>query len=272
MGPFLRGLLRSGALAKPITLAAVGLLFLAWLLNTPPGLLGKADAIGYAVCHRIDLRSFHLGERTLPLCARCTGMHLGALLGLGYQFLIGRRRAGMPPKSVLIFLGLLSIAFALDGLNSFASLIPGMPTLYQPNNVLRLLTGTGMGLAIAGLLFPAFNQTVWKDWEPLAALDGFRPFGVLLVLAIILDAMIFSGNPLVLYPLALLSALGVLVELTLVYSMIATMLMRKENQSLRLAQLFLPLTAGFGLGLGQIAGLDLLRYLLTGTWDGFHIG
>ena len=59
---------------------AVGLVLLGWLLNTPPGLLGKADAIGYAVCHRIDLRSFHLGERALPLCARCSGMYLGAML------------------------------------------------------------------------------------------------------------------------------------------------------------------------------------------------
>ena len=39
---------------KGLVLLAVGLLFVGWLLNTPGGLLGKADAIGYAVCHRID--------------------------------------------------------------------------------------------------------------------------------------------------------------------------------------------------------------------------
>ncbi len=64
---------------------AVGLLLVGWLWNTPAGLLGKADALGYAVCHRIDVRSFHLGERQLPLCARCTGMYLGAMLGLVFQ-------------------------------------------------------------------------------------------------------------------------------------------------------------------------------------------
>jgi hypothetical protein len=32
------------------------------------------------------------------------------------------------------------------------------------------------------------------------------------------------------------------------------------------------LAGGFGLGLLQIAFLDFIRYLLTGTWDGFHLG
>ena len=272
MDTIVTGLRRKGTLVKPITLIAIGLLIVGWLLSTPPGLLGKADAIGYAVCHRIDLRSFHLGERTLPLCARCTGMHLGALLGLTFQYIIGRRRAGMPPTRVLIPTGFLAVAFALDGLNSFASLIPGIPTLYAPNNQLRLLTGTGMGIAIACLLFPSFNQTIWKNWQPQASLGGILNFGLLLMLALVLDLVVLSGNPLVMYPLALLSALGVLVELTLVYSMLVTMLFRKENLATRLNQLWLPISAGFGLGLLQIASLDLLRYILTGTWDGFHLG
>lgn len=266
------GFRSKGSLLKPLVLLPVGLLLLGWLINTPLGLLGKADAIGYAVCHRIDLRSFHLGERTLPLCARCTGMHLGALLGLGYQFVMSRRRAGMPPMQVLAVLGLLVAAFAVDGLNSFASLVPGLPTAYAPQNWLRLLSGTGMGVVVAALLYPAFNQTVWKDARADAALHGLLPLGGLLALAMLLDLVVLTENPLVLYPLALLSAAGVLIELTLVYSMIAMMLLRKENLYLRIGQLLLPLAAGFGLGLLQIAVLDFLRYLLTGTWEGFHLG
>jgi len=252
--------------------AGAGLLLLSWLVYTPPGLLGKADAIGYAVCHRIDLRSFHLGDRPLPLCARCTGMHLGALLGLGYQAVFSRRRTGLPPLWISIVLGLFAVGFAFDGLNSFASLIPGLPTLYTPTNSLRLFTGTGMGLGIAAMLFPAFNQTAWRDWQPGPALGNSRLLGGLLVLALVLDWMILSENPLVLYPLALLSAAGALLELTMVYSMIVMMVLRIENRFLRPIQMLLPLAGGFGMGLLQIAGLDLIRYWLTGTWDGFHLG
>ena len=69
-----------------------------WLFLTPEGLLGKADAVGYSVCHRISVRSFHIGERPLPLCARCSGMFLGALLGLVYQAAQGKK-GKMPPNS-----------------------------------------------------------------------------------------------------------------------------------------------------------------------------
>jgi hypothetical protein len=55
-----------------LIVTAFGLVLLGWLINTPAGLLGKADAIGYAVCHRIDLRSFFIGERQFPLCMRCS--------------------------------------------------------------------------------------------------------------------------------------------------------------------------------------------------------
>ena len=103
---------------------AVSLLFIGWLLNTPSGLLGKADAIGYAVCHRIDLRSFHIGDRQVPLCARCTGMFLGAMLGLCYQSYIGQKRSGAPPAQVIVVLVIFVFAFILDGLNSYVSLIP----------------------------------------------------------------------------------------------------------------------------------------------------
>ena len=266
------GLRQKSAAWKTLVFVLVGLLLLGWLLNTPAGLLGKADAIGYAVCHRIDLRSFHLGDRQLPLCARCTGMHLGALLGLAYQAILSRRKAGLPPRRVQVVLGLLACAFAVDGANSFLSLIPGAPSLYEPQNLLRLLTGTGMGLAIAVLLFPAFNQTAWRDWQSQPALTGFKQLGGLVALALLLDLVVLSGNPLVLYPLALLSAAGVLVELTLVYAMVAMMVFRAENLYTRLAQMLLPLTGGFGLGLLQIAALDFIRYLFTRTWDGFHLG
>ena len=257
---------------KPLLLGSIGLLVLGWLLNTPAGLLGKADAIGYAVCHRIDLRSFHLGDRPLPLCARCTGMHLGALLGLAFQGILSRRRAGLPTRRVWIILVFLIAAFAVDGLNSFVSLIPAAPTLYPPQNILRLFTGTGMGIVIAALLFPAFNQTAWKEWQAEPALGDLRQLGGLLLLAVLLDLLVLSENPMILYPLALLSAAAVLVELSMVYTMIALMVFRAENLYRYAVQMLLPLAGGFGLALLQIAALDFVRYLLTGTWDGFHLG
>jgi len=94
-------------LLKGLVFFLVALIFVGWTYYSPPGLLGKADAIGYAVCHRIDARTFHLGDRQLPLCARCSGMFLGALIGLVYQTATRPRRAGMPHWSVMIVLFIL---------------------------------------------------------------------------------------------------------------------------------------------------------------------
>lgn len=257
---------------KWIVFLAVGLLLVGWLLNTPEGLLGKADAVGYAVCHRIDARSFHLGDRQFPLCARCSGMYLGAVLGLGFLALTAPRRGGMPARRLWPILALLLLAFGGDGLNSYLHLFPGAPALYEPNNTLRLVTGTGMGLLMAIVLYPAFAQTVWQTWDARPVLGGFRSLLVLFLLAAGLDVVVLTENPLVLYPLALVSAGGVLVLLTMVYTMVVLMVTKAENRFNRLGQLVTPLIAGFGVGLLQIAVLDFVRFLFTGTWEGFHFG
>jgi len=256
---------------KILIFVVAGVLLGAWLLSTPPGLLGKADAIAYAVCHRIDLHSFHLGERPISLCARCSGMYLGALLGLGYQHVVGRRRAGMPSRWLSAVLVVLALAFAFDGINSYISLLRDAPFLYEPHNTLRLITGTGMGLAIAAMLYPAFNQTVWQELDFRPTLVNFKQLAGLLALSAVVILLVLTENPLVLYPLALISAAGVLVLLTIVYTMVWLMLWRTENRYKRVRQLLVPFAGGFILALLQIALIDVGRYALTGTWEGFHV-
>lgn len=263
--------LRQAAMNKPLLLV-VGLLLLGWLLNTPAGLLGKADALGYAVCHRISVRSFFLGERQVPLCARCTGMYLGAVVALAYQQLTRPRYAGTPPRRVVALLAVFVLAFAVDGLNSYLSLFPGAPQLYQPRNELRLFTGSGMGIAVAVALFPAFNQTIWREWLPEPALPGMLSLAGIVSVSALINLLVLTQNPLLLFPLALVSAGGVLVLLSMVYSMVWLMLWRSENTCQSLRELATPLLAGFGLALIQIAALDVVRYFLTGSWDGFHVG
>lgn len=256
---------------KPLLLVVV-LLTLIWLWETPSGLLGKADAIGFALCHRIDHRTFHLGDRQLPLCARCMGMYLGAMLGLVYQNWISYKRSGNASWKIFIVLGLLVLIWAADGLNSYVSLFPKAPNVYIPNNTMRLLTGTGMGIVLSVVLFPAFNQSVWKDHNPQPAINGFLQLAVLLILGLLLDVLVLTENPLVLYPLALVSTMGALVLLTMVYTMIWLILLRAENKYSRLAELAFTLVVGFGIAMLQIGALDLVRYLLTGSWDGFYFG
>lgn len=260
-----RGMI-SRSLIVVITAVVLGI----WLLYTPSGLMGKADAIGYAVCHRIDVRSFHLAERQLPLCARCSGMYLGALASL-IAFSVFRPKAGRYPKrSIQWTLVLFVVIWAIDGINSYLHLFPDAPHAYPASNVLRLVTGTLLGISLATLVYPAFNQFAWQDWADQPVLRSFRELGWILLLAAVIVLLILSGNPIILYPLALLSSLSVIILLCAVYSTVVLTVLRKEGQANAWRDLTLPLLIGLTLAVGQIAIIDLGRFWLTGTWEGFR--
>jgi uncharacterized membrane protein len=270
---------RAGAASKVLVIAAALLIFGGWFLNTPAGLLGKADAIGYAVCHRIGERSFHIGSYQLPLCARCSGMYLGAITGLVFQSLIGWKRSKIPHWSILAVLAIFVVVFGIDGLNSYLYLLkqvspgilPNIPNIYVPNNTLRLLTGSGMGIGMAVMLFPAFNQTVWADGGDKPAMPGWKAFGLLIGIQVSFDLLVLTGSPVVLYPLAIISALGVWLLLSIVYSMVWVMIMGQDNQFTKLRQLWLPLLAGLTIAMIQTAAIDGLRFWITGTWGAFPL-
>ena len=116
-------LTRIGATSKYLVVVAAVLVFSGWLVNTPPGLLGKLDAIAYAVCHRIAARSFAIGSVQLPLCARCTGMYLGAVTGLFFQSIRGWKRSKAPRWGIIAVLVVFVVAFGIDGANSYLYLL-----------------------------------------------------------------------------------------------------------------------------------------------------
>lgn len=251
-----------------ILLGLAVLLTAVWLFLTPSGLLGKADAIGYAVCHRIDARSFHILGRQFPLCARCSGTFIGAMLGLAYQTVFGRK-GKMPPTLVLVLFGALALAWVLDGSNSFLMLLPGDRSVYETTNLTRLLTGTGMGLAISVVLRPAFIQTVYTTWEDESVFEDWKKLLGLLLAAALLDLLILLEIPWILYPLALVGSLGVVVLLMVVYCMVWVMITNHENRYARFREIWVPLVGGYMVAMLQIGVIDLLRYLWTGTWAGF---
>ena len=171
------------------------------------------------------------------------------------------------------------IAFGIDGSNSYLYLLKqtsggalaNIPNLYIPNNTLRLFTGSGMGIALASILYPAFNQSAWTDLDPGRALD-WKKLGILIGIVLLADFAILSDSAIVLYPVAILSVLGVLALLIMVFSMVWILMMRQENEFTSLKQMWLPFLAGITLAFLLISAIDLLRYQLTGTWGGFTLG
>ena len=261
-----------------VPLAAL-IAFAVWFYISPPGLLGKADAVGYAICHRIDERSFHIGDRQLPLCARCTGEFNAAAISLLFFAIFSPRKSEMPGWKLGAPLLLFFLAFGIDGSNSYLYLLKqtadtalnNIPNLYIPNNTLRLFTGSGMGIALASILYPAFNQSAWKDSDPGPALD-WKKLGTLIGIVLLIDLAVLTEHPAILYPIAIVSILGVLALLIMLFSMVWMLIMQQENAFTHLREMWMPLLAGTTLAFLMITAIDLLRFRLTGTWGGFPLG
>jgi uncharacterized membrane protein len=255
-----------------IFVALAAALLAGWFL-APAGLLGKADAIAYAVCHRLPTHSFFFGDRQFPLCARCTGTFLGAFIGSLALIAVGRGRSGVwPRKGIAILLGATVIPWGLDGANSYATLLPGLPHLYEPQNWLRVTTGAFLGLAVAALFLPAVNQSIWKDPDAKPILASWREAAGYFALAPLLIILILAENPVILYPLAVLSTFGVILLLTGVFATVVLMILRRESRAVSWKEVLPVLAAGLTLALLMIGGIDGVRYAFTHTWGGFSIG
>jgi len=258
-----------------VPVAAI-LAFAAWMYVSPEGALGKLDAIGYAVCHRIDARSFQIDDRQLPLCARCTGEFYAAGVALIFQVFMSGKRSRLPSRGIIAVLVLFFLAFGIDGSNSYLFLLKQtsrgalekIPNLYIPNNTLRLFTGSGMGVALAAVLYPVVNQTLWRKLDDRPAFE-WKSFGILVGLIIALNLLVLTDSLIVLYPIAYLSALGTLSLLVIVFAILWIMIMRQDNTLENPRELWLPFLSGFTLAMLMLISIDLLRLQLTGTWSGF---
>jgi uncharacterized membrane protein len=247
-------------------LAIAGILAL--FLAPPHGLLDKADRAAFAVCHRIPDRTFTVAGRPLPLCARCSGTYLGALAGLAVLAMRGRGRASkLPEPKYLAVFGVFLAAWALDGFNSFLTFFPGVPHLYEPHNLLRLVTGILEGLAIAALLLPAFNLSLWPELAPSPAIGCWQDIAWMLTGGALVAGAVASGLPFLLYPLATLSGLAIVMMLGTVNSIFVLLALRRNDPMTGWKEAVPPLLLGLALAMFELAAVGTARAALE-AWLG----
>lgn len=251
---------------RQLMLLIAALVIAVFLFSPPITLLDKTHAIGYAVCHQIPARSFHLAGQALPLCARCTGIYLGTLLGIGGLALLRRYHSTeLPPTALLVTLLTFTALMGVDGVNSYLTFFPKLPHLYEPQNWLRLTTGTLHGLTMSALVFPIMNGGFWHSsrakTEPV--IKNFRELLPLLLGGAALILIVMWEQPFLLYPLALLSTLGVVLMLSVVGTMIVLILTRQEGAARTWRDLILPGVMGLAIAVLIIEAMGGIRAILT---------
>lgn len=96
----------------------------------------KLMAFGHLLgCHQMESRSFKIHNYQFPLCARCTGVFLGEIVGI-ISALLGLR---IPVYLVIVFIVIMCIDWGVQYFN-----------IKMSTNFRRFITGT---LAGFGLLY-----------------------------------------------------------------------------------------------------------------------
>lgn len=224
---------------------------------------------GAGTCHRIAEHSFIIDGRQMPLCARCSGIYAAFLTTVAVVFLRGRRRpADFPPPLIVIILLLFLAIVGLDGANSYLSLFPILPHLYDPNllgpHTLRVVTGSLEGVALAGLLLPALHSTFWETPQPVRTIPNLRELGLILLAVALADTLLLWHPPFSFYPLSLLSLGGEMLLLAFVMTPLVAAVTMRLGRVADWPEAAALLGWGTVLALLLMAGLAWLRFALTG--------
>jgi uncharacterized membrane protein len=244
-------------------LAAFYLGLLALVIFLPGAtLLDRLRWLDSGICAQMPTHMFYPGGESLPLCARNTGIYLGFIITLILIYSTGRGRAQqLPPRPIIITLAAGVIALAIDGFNSLA-LDLGFPHLYQPHNLLRLATGLVTGLAMASLALPILNQLFWNGNNQQSSIPTWKSLLLFLPALILCFFAVASQSVFVLYPLALLSTIGVLTALSSINLIVIIALSRRRETFASYRQLLPFFSLALVFALGEMLALAQLKFAL----------
>lgn len=221
----------------------------------------------YAVVHGVCAQQHNitLGGAQFPLCARNSGIYISFLLTVAYLYAIGRGRAGgVPPLPIGLTLLAFVAIMAVDGFNSlFVDL--GMPHLYTPDNLLRTLTGMGMGVSIGVMLHLVLNKTLRKDVDDSMPVlrSWWELLGILAVDFLVLVA-IYANLSLLYWPLAFIAFFGITGVLYVVSLLLTSLVMGYEGKVTSLRQLARPAAVALLPTLLILGSMAWFRFWLEG--------
>lgn len=246
-----------------LALAAAYVVALAALIFVPgASMLDRLRALDGGICAQIPSHSFYPAGQQLPLCARNTGVYLGFALGFLTLLGTGRLRVSRLPRLpvALFLLGLVGF-MGVDGFNSlFLDL--GLPHLYQPQNLLRLISGLGTGVAMVAFITPVSNGLLWRHEDARPSFRSFRQLAVVVPLLLLAFLAVGSQTAWLLYPVAILSSVGLLLALTLVNLVFMVSFSPLIGRFARWRQIFPLFTLAVTLAVIELTALFKLKLAL----------
>ena len=144
--------------------------------------------MGSAVCHQMAERSFIFDEMQMPLCARCTGIYIGAFFAFCFFFLKKRMGNGKPFSITQALLtGLAVLPVGIDGVGSYLG-------FWESSQLMRIFSGSLVGAVVPGFLLMAVNMDTKKsDDEPIY--ERTAELVLLMFLSVCFGSGLYAGMP-----------------------------------------------------------------------------
>jgi uncharacterized membrane protein len=256
----------------PLSLAGGAFaLILGVIIFAPGSFLAKMYLIHGAVCPQRADHSYFFEGVQLPAEARMLGIFGGFMLAWFILWFIGRGRdVHLPPRPITLALAIFVLLMVLDGLNA-TFWDAGVLKLYQPQNWLRLITGTLYGIAMAAFILPIYNKVVWKHTFNRPAIRHWRElswltFGVVAGLGLIT----LSGWTVSFWVLTLVSTLGLIAMLAILNIIIYFGFFRQKTPARDFYDLLTPLSLLLIFTLVELTLVAGGRVLLFGSPFNFN--
>jgi hypothetical protein len=154
-------------------------------------------------------------------------------------------------------------AWAVDGINSFVSLLRGTSLLWETTNTIRLATGTGCGLGIAMVLYPVGQWVTYGEVDPRPVLSEPWQLAIMLVVGGAWVALLLAWRTAPHVPVSWALGLTVIASLGLVNGLLAHMVRQRAPDRRGLRTTSLLWAVGHGAAMGEMAAIALLRLWLV---------
>ena len=127
--------------------------------NLDTAIVVAVYGVGSLVCHQLPARSFRLWNTQLPVCARCTGIYVGAAACAAWVAARGRR-SGAAPSHIVGAGAPVARVLAVAGVPTAATLVYEWTTGDMPSNALRFVAGIPLGIVVVWLVVSATADQV----------------------------------------------------------------------------------------------------------------
>lgn len=214
--------------------------------------------LGSAVCHQLPERSFFIAGHQLPLCMRCSGTYLGAIITFLFYLITGRVKRGAFPK-MPIFLTILAFPLTM-GLDVVTVNLGWRP----PNSDIKLLTGIFAGFFIASFLVPAFHTGFSGKYQDK---EFFTNFWFVLIAPMVFFVSYFLVHiqwlPLFYFTAIMQNISILLIFMTLNLFIFLTIFEKKYMYPIPIKNIIKsPLPIAFVLTIIELSSIYLLRYFI----------